>query len=259
MATDADLTDLRLPVETFRPFYDAADALVDEVKLRFSPDGLRWSAVDPANVGQFHAELSADAFEDYWPVTSEDVVGLAIDDLDDYLKTDDEEATLTISTPDSEHVRFGIDGFDWFKHWIDAGKLRAEPDSPDQLTFPADVALPIGPLRAALQRADMVGNHAVLSFDPETKAFVIEVDGDTDEGYFRATPDDHLTVNDAGVAWTWFSLDYLTDMVEAVPDGTDVRIRLGEEFPLRLNYEFADGAGTVEFWLAPRIGGPDDD
>ena len=35
----------------------------------------------------------------------------------------------------------------------------------------------------------------------------------------------------------------------------NVNLRFGENFPLKLNFDFADGAGHVEYFLAPRVEG----
>ena len=35
----------------------------------------------------------------------------------------------------------------------------------------------------------------------------------------------------------------------------NVNLRFGENFPLRITFDFADGAGHVEYFLAPRVEG----
>ena len=57
----------------------------------------------------------------------------------------------------------------------------------------------------------------------------------------------------AGAADSLFSLDYLKDMNKAIPKSTEVTAELGEEFPVKLHYEFAEGLGHVTYMLAPRI------
>ncbi|TKX77190.1 DNA polymerase sliding clamp, partial [Halorubrum sp. SD626R] len=57
----------------------------------------------------------------------------------------------------------------------------------------------------------------------------------------------------AGPADSLFSLDYLKDMNKAIPSDAEVTVELGEEFPVKLHYGFAEGLGNVTFMLAPRI------
>jgi proliferating cell nuclear antigen len=57
----------------------------------------------------------------------------------------------------------------------------------------------------------------------------------------------------AGPANSLFSLDYLKDMNKAIPGDAEVTVDLGEEFPVKLHYEFGEGMGHVTYMLAPRI------
>ena len=58
---------------------------------------------------------------------------------------------------------------------------------------------------------------------------------------------------EAGAADSLFSLDYLKDMNKAIPSDAEVTIELGEEFPVKLHYQIAEGMGNITYMLAPRI------
>jgi proliferating cell nuclear antigen len=42
-------------------------------------------------------------------------------------------------------------------------------------------------------------------------------------------------------------------MVKVAKDAGTVQLRLGNDYPVRLGFEFADGEGEVTYLLAPRI------
>jgi proliferating cell nuclear antigen len=42
-------------------------------------------------------------------------------------------------------------------------------------------------------------------------------------------------------------------MNKAIPSDAEVTMELGEEFPVKLHFEFAEGLGQVTYMLAPRI------
>jgi len=65
-------------------------------------------------------------------------------------------------------------------------------------------------------------------------------------------PDDVIDLT-PGPANSLFSLDYLKDMNRAIPSDAEVTVELGDEFPVKLHYDFAEGLGAVTFMLAPRI------
>jgi len=42
-------------------------------------------------------------------------------------------------------------------------------------------------------------------------------------------------------------------MNKAIPKDAEVRMELGEEFPVKMHFDFAEGQGNVTYMLAPRI------
>jgi proliferating cell nuclear antigen len=56
-----------------------------------------------------------------------------------------------------------------------------------------------------------------------------------------------------GEADSLFSLDYLKDIQKSIDGDDELTIRLGEEFPMKMETQFANGDGDVLFMLAPRI------
>ena len=52
-----------------------------------------------------------------------------------------------------------------------------------------------------------------------------------------------------------YSLTYLLPMAKLMANVDKVTLRFGENFPLRMEYEFNDGAGAVVYFLAPRVEG----
>jgi len=64
---------------------------------------------------------------------------------------------------------------------------------------------------------------------------------------------DDLIDLEVGEARSLFSLDYLSDMNNAIPKAAEVTTELGEEFPVKLHFDIAEGQGNVTYMLAPRI------
>jgi len=42
-------------------------------------------------------------------------------------------------------------------------------------------------------------------------------------------------------------------MNKAIPKDAEVEMELGEEFPVKMHFDFAEGQGRVTYMLAPRI------
>ncbi|WP_338740670.1 DNA polymerase sliding clamp [Haloplanus salilacus] len=235
---------------TLRDALDSVSVLVDECKVRLNEDGLAIRAVDPANVGMVDLSLEAAAFESY--EADGGVIGVNLSRLEDiagmgnagdlvHLELDEETRKL--------HIR--IDGLSYTLALIDPDSIRQEPDIPD-LDLPALIVAEGNQLDRGITAADMVSDHINLRVDEDDATFHIEAEGDTDDVDFEMGADDLIDL-DAGPASSLFSLDYLKDMNKAIPGDAEVTVELGEEFPVKLHYDFAEGLGNVTFMLAPRI------
>ena len=236
--------------ETLTDALDSVSVLVDECKIRLNEEEFAIRAVDPANVGMVDLSLAAAAFESY--DADGGVIGVNLGRLEDiagmanngdliHLELDEETRKL--------HIR--IDGLSYTLALIDPDSIRQEPDIPD-LDLPAEIILEGNQLGRGITAADMVSDHIALRVDADDGAFYIEAEGDTDDVDLQLDSDDLIDLT-AGTADSLFSLDYLKDMNKAIPKSTEVTAELGEEFPVKLHYEFGEGLGQVTYMLAPRI------
>jgi len=236
--------------ETLKDALDSVSVLVDECKIRLNEEEFAIRAVDPANVGMVDLSLAAAAFESY--EADGGVIGVNLGRLEDiagmansgdliHLELDEETRKL--------HIQ--IDGLSYTLALIDPDSIRQEPDIPD-LDLPAEIVLEGSQLGRGIKAADMVSDHIALRVDPDEEAFYIEAEGDTDDVDLKLDSDDLIDLT-PGAADSLFSLDYLKDMNKAIPNATEVTAELGEEFPVKLHYEFAEGLGQVTYMLAPRI------
>ncbi|MFB6280411.1 MAG: DNA polymerase sliding clamp [Haloferacaceae archaeon] len=236
---------------TLRDALDSVGVLVDECKIRLNEDGIGIRAVDPANVGMVDLDLDAAAFESF--EADEGVIGVNLNRLEDiagmanagdlvHLELDEETRKLQIR----------IDGLSYTLALIDPDSIRQEPDIPD-LDLSATIVLEGAQLDRGITAADMVSDHIRLRVDEESESFRVEAEGDTDDVNLELGPDDYIDLTAGGPADSLFSLDYLKDMNRAIPSDAEVTIELGEEFPVKLHYGFAEGMGSVTYMLAPRI------
>ena len=235
---------------TLRDALDSVSVLVDECKIRLNEEDLSIRAVDPANVGMVDLTLDAAAFESY--EADGGVIGVNLGRLEDiagmansgdlvHLELDEETRKLHIE----------MEGLSYTLALIDPDSIRQEPDIPE-LDLPASIVVEGAQLDRGIKAADMVSDHIALRVDEADEAFYIEAQGDTDDVDLKLEREDLIDLT-AGPANSLFSLDYLKDMNKAIPKDTEVTIDLGEEFPVKLHYEFAEGLGHVTYMLAPRI------
>ena len=224
--------------------------LVDECKIHLDEGGIEIRAVDPANVGMVDLTLEAEAFESYEAdggligvnlVRLQDIAGMADSGQLVELELDEETRKLHIS----------IDGLEYTLALIDPESIREEPDLPD-LDLSSTIVIEGRDIDRAVTAADMVSDHIELGVNEADELFYVKAEGDTDDVHLELDTEDLIDLV-AGEASSLFSLDYLQDMNKAIPKDAEVTMELGEEFPVKLHFDIAEGEGSVTYMLAPRI------
>jgi proliferating cell nuclear antigen len=225
-------------------------ALVDEARIRVTEDGLTVRAVDSANVAMDDLELKTAAFESF--EASPGTLGLNLDRLADPVRLASKDALVQLFlNPESGKLIVVVDGLRYSMACLDSKTIRTEPTLPE-FDLPAAVTVDRDALHRGVKAADLVADHVRLRMEAGADTLVIKAEGDTDAVTLELDGDD---IEDlvAGEASTLFSLDYCKKLVRTTPAGTPVTLDLGEDFPLILSYELADGDGTIARMLAPRI------
>lgn len=233
-----------------KEFVGTLRAIVDEAKFNVEPDGIQVRAVDPANVAMDDGVLSAGAFESY--DASEGVLGLNLERLEGVLKLakKDDLVELSFDTNTFKLVIY-IDGVEFMMACIDPDSIRSEPEIPD-MDLPASFTVDESQIRRGVKAADMVSDHIQIRCDETEQAVFIEAQGDTDDVSLELTEEEYteLTAVDAEAL---FSLDYVKDISRKFPKNAAISITFGTDFPMMIEYEFADGECEILSMIAPRI------
>ena len=239
-----------ISADTLRTTLDAVSVLVDECKIHLNEDGLAIRAVDPANVGMVDLELSSDAFESY--DADGGLIGVNLSRLEDIAGMADAGQLIHLELDEeTRKLHIQIDGLEYTLALIDPDSIRQEPDLPD-LDLPATVVIEGADLDRAVRAADMVSDHIALGVDEADELFYVDAEGDTDDVHLELGVDDLIDL-EVGPAHSLFSLDYLKDMNKAIPKDAEITAELGDEFPVKLHFDLAEGQGSVTYMLAPRI------
>jgi len=236
--------------ETLAGALDSVSVLVDECKIHLEEEGLAIRAVDPANVGMVDLSLDATAFESY--ETDGGLIGVDLSRLEDIAGMAESGQLVQLELDEeTRKLQIRIDGLEYTLALIDPDSIRQEPDIPD-LDLPAEVVLEGKDVNRSVKAADMVSDHIALGVDGGEEYFYVDAQGDTDDVHLELTEEDLIALR-VGPAHSLFSLDYLKDMNKAIPADAEVTLELGEEFPIKIHYVFAEGDGQVTYMLAPRI------
>lgn len=236
-----------IDVGTLSTFIEHIGALADEATFELDEDGISVNAVDPAAVAMLNnAALDEGAFESY---TGAGRIGVNLSRLLDCLGYVDETVRLYL---DPETMKLAIEDvagrYSYDMALIDPDQIR-EHDDPG-LELPSHFTIAAEYVDEAAGAADMVSDHIKLRMGGGE--FVVEASGDTDDVRFEFGDDDLHDVEPADEAVeSLFSLEYIQPVMGVVSG--DVRINLGEEMPVVIEFDAADGYLGGEYAIAPRI------
>ncbi|WP_445474077.1 proliferating cell nuclear antigen (pcna) [Methanococcoides methylutens] len=227
---------------------ETLSVLVDEARFRISPEGIAVRAVDPANVAMVSFDLVTDAFEEFSADDCE--LGLDLSRVSDILAVADRDDKVQMELDeDAKKLKIQIGGFSYTLSLLDPSTIRAEPRIP-QLDLPAEIVLNGKDLQKAVKAAEKISDHMSLGVEGEN--FFMEAEGDTDRVKLTMSRDQLIDIKPNDTR-SLFSLDYLSDIIKPASKSNEVTLHLGKDFPIKINFTIANGAGTIGYLLAPRI------
>jgi len=224
--------------------------VVEEARLDFGEDGLAVRVVDPSHVAMIKMDVDSAAF-DTWEV-DETKLGLEMRKMNQFISVGaaGDMVELTYSE-DSGQATILIGRIELNLRPLDNSTLN-HPNVPS-LDLPCGVTISGTELSQALRASRLAGDLVNLSLSEST--FTVDVKGPTDSIKLDFKVDDLMAIDCKEPARSQYSLTYLTPLAKIFQKIDNVNLRFGENFPLKLTFDFADGAGHVEYFLAPRVEG----
>lgn len=219
---------------------------VSEAKLRFTSDGLKVSAVDPANVAMIHATIDRTAMDVYSAPEEELVVGIDVARLYEMAKGFKDKEPVELIVEDSR-IKLKNKNLTYSVALIDPNAIRKEPKLPE-MDLPMKVVLGIDSFKQAVQAANKISDHVILRCDGDK--FYIEAKGYVD-AIKTIFDDTELIEFVKAEAKTMFSIEYLLEFCKAGNKLDIIDIRLGTDYPGF--FSFRDSAVELLYVLAPRI------
>jgi len=234
--------------EVLKAMAKSMAALVSEARFHFKEEGLHSRAVDPANVAMVIIDVPKDSF-DVYKVDEEKTIGIDVNRVYDISKSIKRGELVELKLEDESTLKIKFGAVEYSISLIDPSAIRKEPKIP-ALELPAKIVLDAGEFKKAITTADKIADHVVFKSDEE--GFYIEAEGDVDKITFRMSEGELIEFN-KGSARSMFSLEYLKEFIKMSSSGDILTIYLGDNYPVRLIFDVADGKLKVEYILAPRI------
>jgi proliferating cell nuclear antigen len=120
-----------------------------------------------------------------------------------------------------------------------------------KLDLPAHITLSPGELERGIRASEAIADHVVLTADKD--GFELLAEGDTDQVHLRLDKSMLAEIRVSEKVKSLFSLDYFANMVKAAKGSSGIHINLGNDYPVKIEFDLAGGNGHVTYLLAPRI------
>lgn len=242
----AELKDTKL----FKDSLQAISNLISEGKFQISQDGLKLTAADPAMVALVDFQLEKDAFETY-EVEEDTEAGVNLEKLYSILRRAKSSEKLVLELSDSSFI-LRIKNQSTRTFSLPLLNIDEEVPSTDQLEFSVEADFKSSVLSNGIGDASVVGDAVTISADGDAVTLQAEGNNSNVEFKIEKGSDGLLELESTGKAHSMFSLDYLNKMIKAEKLSDTVKVRMGEDFPMRLDFEIPEKL-RLGFILAPRI------
>lgn len=236
--------------DTLSSALETVGSVVSECRLHLTLEGLEISAIGPATVAAASVELEPAAFESYR--TDGRTLGIDLSRIGDALSIASREPVRLWLDPDGR-LRLAAAGLEYAIGLLDPDSIR-EPPNLEAFSMDGTTVHTEGEtVGSAIQAAGTLADHLTLGVTDDP-ALVAAADGDTDEMSLTVPETDLNGIEPTPTepSRSTFSLSYLEAVGRVLPDEA-VRLRLGEDGPLEVAFDLADGAGRARLVVCPRI------
>ena len=227
--------------------------LIEEAAFKFTPEGVKMKAMDPSHIALVDFELPAAAFSEYnvkQPVTlginlaeMDKVISRAKADDELLLELDEKLNRLAIVFKGASTRRLSLPLID----------VREDELKEPKIQFTATADILAGVIQDGLKDAELISDN--VKFEINENGFFISTEGDKGATELKLGKGDKglVSLSVKGPARAIFNIKYLSDMTKAAGSADVIKINLGTNLPIQLDFPVAGGVGKLRFLLAPRV------
>lgn len=228
---------------------DAISNMIDEAGVSVDENGIRLRAMDPAHVALVDFELGKEAFDEF-EVTGPIVLGLDLDRFNTILKRTGASDKISLALDEetnSLRIKFENTSTRTFNQPLI--EVSEEELKVPNLDFPSTVELSPSIISEAIKDAEIISDHVTLKVDPGF--LYVLAKGDLGNVEVKVGKEDAVQFEAEKESQSMFSIEYLKDMVKASDVANSVRISIGDNVPVKM--DFLAPSVRLSFLLAPRI------
>jgi len=219
--------------------------IATEIKMKIKPTGIKIVAVDAAHVSMIDMTLNNSAFEEF--SAEDDIeIGIDMDKLSDLLRIPCEKIIIDYN-PEERRAIVKLDHIIRKMGLIDINSMP-DPKLP-ALQLPAKITMSNTEMSKSIMACEQISDHLKLSASKDE--LEISAEGDYDEVNIPLKKEMLINLDSPDKYNSMYSIEYMKDISKGAKD--QIRMSLGTDTPIQIDYKFADDCGSVTYILAPRI------
>ncbi|MCK4365806.1 MAG: proliferating cell nuclear antigen (pcna) [Thermoplasmatales archaeon] len=234
--------------EVLKGIIDVTSPLVNEAKFNITPKGISLRAVDPAHVAMVDLTVKDKAFEEFKATEME--LGIDMDKLAGIMRLSTSGDMVSLDyDEDTNRLVVKIGNLVRKMGLIDTAGMP-DPKMPN-LNLPAKVVLKASELSQGVRASEAVSDHLALTVNKDN--FELFAEGDTDTVNLKLPKNLLVDLNTNTKCKSLFSIDYFSNMIKPVRGEDPITIMIGNDNPIKVEFDIAEKKGHVTYLLAPRI------
>ncbi len=233
--------------DVLREVVNAVNILVDEAKFNLSKSEVSIRSVDPAHVAMVSLVLGKKAFEEF--SAGEGEIGIDLEKLKDVLRLARGDEVISLRhEEDKNRLVVSVGNLTRRMSLVDTSSM-SEPKLPN-LEFLAEAVVRTEDLKQAVKASESISDHVTLTCNPDS--FEIQSKGETDSVDLKLQKDLLEKLECKDTVSSMYPLEYFSKMINAISP-QNVSLHLGNRYPIKIEFQIANGEGRGEYLLAPRI------
>jgi len=234
--------------EVLKGIIDVTSPLVNEVKFNITPKGISLRAVDPAHVAMVDLTVKDKAFEEFKATEME--LGIDMDKLGGIMRLSTSGDMISLDyDEDTNRLVVKIGNLVRKMGLIDTAGMP-DPKMPN-LNLPAKVVIKASELSQGVRASEAVSDHLALTVNKDH--FELFAEGNTDTVNLKLPKDLVVDLSTNNKCKSLFSIDYFSNMIKPVKGEDPITIMIGNDNPIKVEFDIAEKKGHVTYLLAPRI------
>ncbi len=222
--------------------------LVNEARLKITPNAIELVAMDPANVAMVVFKLLSSAFVEYEIKTPVEIA-INLNNLKAVLRRAKPNDMLSLEMADNKlKIKFKSNTTRTFS--LPIIEIDEKEQKVPELSFPISISTESSILSDSIDDADIVGES--VSFIAEPKKFTVLAEGDLNRAQIEIGADEQTEINAEATVKAKYSVEYLKKMVQGGKLADKVIVQFNKDYPLKLSYVSVDRV-SLAFILAPRV------